>query len=65
LIILQGKELVAVYLLLKKDDRDLDPAQLSVKNRIEKVLFESLSIEEIESIEELYKKNVDVLGKKL
>ncbi len=65
MIILQGKELVAVYLLLKKDDSDLDPAQLSVKNRIEKVLFESLSIEEIESIEELYKKNVDVLGKKL
>ncbi len=65
MIILQGRELVGIYLLLKKNEDNLDAVQLSVKGKIEKVFFESLSIEEIESIEELYKKNVDVLGKKL
>lgn len=64
MILLQGNDLVGIYLLLIKNEENLDKIQLSVKNRIEKVLFECLSIEEIEAIEELYKKNVDVLGKK-
>lgn len=64
MILLQGNDLVAVYILLLKNESSLDKNQLGIKNRIEKILFECLSIEEIESIEELYKKNVDVLGKK-
>ncbi len=64
MILLQGNDLVGIYLLLINNEENLDKIQLSVKNRIEKVLFECLSIEEIEAIEELYKKNVDVLGKK-
>ncbi len=65
MMILQGNELVGIYLLLKENENSLDNIQLSVKTRIEKILFSSLSIEELESIEDLYKKNVDVLGKKL
>lgn len=65
MIVLQGNELVAVYLLLKENEEKLDHVQLSIKNKAEKILFEALSIEELESIEDLYKKNVDVLEKKL
>ncbi len=65
MMILQGNELVGIYLLLKENENNLDNTQLSVKTRIEKILFTSLSIEELESLEDLYKKNVDVLGKKL
>ena len=64
MILLQGNDLVALYILLLKNESLLDKNQQKIKNRIEKILFECLSIEEIESIEELYKKNVDVLGKK-
>ncbi len=65
MIVLQGNELVSVYLLLKENEEKLDHVQLSIKNKAEKILFEALSIEELESIEDLYKKNVDVLEKKL
>ncbi len=64
MILLQGNDLIAVYILLLKNETSLDTNQMGIKNKIEKILFERLSIEEIESIEELYKKNVDVLGKK-
>lgn len=64
MIILQGNDFVGVYLLLLKNEVSLDKNQLRVKQKMEKILFESLSIEEIESIEKLYKKNVDVLAKK-
>ena len=64
MILLQGNDLIAVYILLLKNESSLDKNQQKIKNKIEKILFECLSIEEIESIEELYKKNVDVLGKK-
>jgi len=64
LILLQGNDFVGVYLLLQKNEGSLDKNQLRVKQKMEKILFESLSIEEIESIEKLYKKNVDVLAKK-
>ncbi len=64
MIVLHGQDFVAVYLLLLKNESSLDKNQVHVKHRMEKILFERLSIEEIESIEDLYKKNVDVLGKK-
>jgi hypothetical protein len=61
---LEGNELLSIYLLLMKNEAILDYNQQSVKNKLEKVLFKYLSIEEIESIGELYEKKVDVLGKK-
>ncbi len=64
MIFLQGNELIGIYLLLVKNESSLDENQQRIKRKIEKILFESLSIEELESIEELYKKNVDVLVKK-
>jgi predicted lactoylglutathione lyase len=62
---IEGNELISIYLFLLKNEEFLDNNQQSVKNKIEKEIFNNLSIEEMESIGELYAKKVDVLGKKL
>ncbi len=61
---LEGNKLISIYLLLKKNEEDLDLNQQAVVNSMEKEIFSLLSIEEMESIEELYEKKVDILGKK-
>ncbi len=62
---IEGNELVSIYLLLIKNEENLDNIQQSVRYKAEKEIFKHLSIEEMESIGELYAKKVDVLGKKL
>ena len=62
---IEGNELVGIYLILIKNEENLDDNQQSVRYKIEKEIFKYLSIEEMESIGELYAKKVDVLGKKL
>ncbi len=62
---IEGNELISIYILLLKNQDNLDNKQQSVKYNIEKEIFKNLSIEEMESIGELYAKKVDVLGKKL
>ncbi len=62
---IDGNDLIAIYLLLQENDEKLDNLQQSIKYRAEKEIFRYLSIEQMESIGELYAKKVDVLGKKL
>jgi hypothetical protein len=62
---IEGNELIGIYLMLIKNEGNLDTNQQLVKYKIEKEIFNYLSIEEIETIGELYAKKVDVLGKKL
>lgn len=62
---LEGNELVSIYLLLIKNEENLDYNQESVRYKVEKEIFKYLSIEEMETIGELYAKKVDVLRKKL
>ena len=61
----EGNELIDIYLMLINNEEKLDKNQQSVRYKIEKEIFKCLSIEEMESIGELYAKKVDVLGKKL
>jgi hypothetical protein len=61
---IEGNELIGIYLLLMNNEEILDNYQQSVRYKIEKEIFSYLSIEEMESIGELYAKKVDVLGKK-
>ena len=61
---IEGNELIGIYLLLMNNEEILDNYQQSVRYKIEKEIFSHLSIEEMESIGELYAKKVDVLGKK-
>jgi len=62
---IEGNELVSIYLLLIKNEENLDNIQQLVRYKAEKEIFKHLSIEEMESIGELYAKKVDVLRKKL
>jgi len=51
---LEGKEIVAVYLLLKRGEPALDATLIAVRSRIERMLYSSLSIEEFENLEKIY-----------
>ena len=61
MIELKSRQTIALYLFLKNREDELDQALLELYNEIQRNLFLYLSIEEIESLEELYKNNIDVL----
>ena len=50
-VALAGGELIALYLMLKRDENTLDRAAESVLFKIEKILYERLTIGEIEEIQ--------------
>ena len=52
-------ETISVYLLLKTDENKLDPIRLRLLSRLEKRLYKELSIEEFESLNELYHKVIE------
>lgn len=64
-MVFDGNDLIAIYILMQKNEEKLDNIQTLLKYKIEKELFLYLSIEEMETIGELYAKKVDVSGKKL
>jgi hypothetical protein len=51
---LAGRRAVGLYLLLRRHEDELDGHTLAVLNDLERELFERLSIEDMERIEELY-----------
>ncbi len=61
MITLSKTELIKVYLLLKKNEKEIDNILYSLQNRIERALYNHLSIEEIENISNLSQKDIDVL----
>ena len=58
---LSGKELIGVYLLLRRHEKDFDMVFSQLFLRIESCLYDHLSIEELEHIEEIYAQDIDVL----
>ena len=56
---IDGKEIVGLYLYLQKEDQRLDPILNRLFNRIEDDLFNRLSIEQLENLEQLYEKGFD------
>lgn len=58
---LKSRQLVALYLFLKHREDELDDPLLQLYDELQRNLFSFLSIEEMESLEELYKNNIDVL----
>ncbi|WP_020613661.1 hypothetical protein [Sediminispirochaeta bajacaliforniensis] len=64
MIALHGNELIGVYLLLKHHEPEGDEPLADLMQRIETYLYQRLSIEEMEQIEYLYEKNIDVLSSK-
>lgn len=61
MIEMKSRQMVALYLFLKQREDELDEPLLQLYNELQRNLFSYLSIEEMESLEELYKNNVDVL----
>lgn len=53
---LSDKEIIGLYVLLKKHETDLDPVQWRMFQKLSKILWEKYSIEEVEDIERLYGK---------
>ncbi|ADN02023.1 hypothetical protein [Spirochaeta thermophila] len=54
MFLLNDKERLALYILLRRHEEELDPVLSRVKHRMEKWLFERLSIEEMSDVERVY-----------
>ena len=51
---LKGREVLAVYLMLKDTETELDETLLQLLDRLERGLYQELTIDEFESIRERY-----------
>ncbi len=56
MITIDKTEIIGLYLFFKKNEKSIDKKLLPLINRIEKELFEILTIDEYENIETLYDK---------
>ncbi len=61
---LSDREIVGIYIFLKRREEELDDTLFSFYTRLQRLLYEELSIEEMESIEELYREKVDILNRR-
>jgi len=50
------KEIVALFLSLKKHVQEHDPVQTRLMGKIERMLYEVMTIEEMETLEAVYKR---------
>ncbi|MGC9311630.1 MAG: hypothetical protein ACP5IA_02975 [Sediminispirochaetaceae bacterium] len=64
MIQIENSQIVALYLLLKSHEEELDRNLQVLYHNMQRELFSILSIEEMESLEELYKNDVEVLEKR-
>lgn len=51
---LKGREVLAVYLMLKDGEARLDETLLQLLDRLERGLYQELTIDEFENIRKLY-----------
>ncbi len=61
---LSGREMVGMYLFLKKSENELDEILTQLMLRFEKSLYGRLSIEEFERLGELYRAGTDFFADK-
>ncbi len=64
MITLTSKELTGMYLHLKENQESLDAVLDSLLHRIEKELYQYVSIGELEGLREKYNRGFDILAKK-
>lgn len=57
---LSTREITGLYLFLKSADSQ-DPVLIELQRKLASELYDSLTIEELESLEDFYSKNIDVL----
>ncbi len=61
MVTVDGRDLIGLYLFLKNREPELDTRLRSLLDRIERILFTRLSIDDFENLEEKYKKNQIIL----
>ena len=62
---LKPSEIIELYRVLKQSEGDIGARLVGLVDRIERSLYERLSIEELESISSLDRQAVEALSKKL
>lgn len=61
---LSDRQMVGLYLFLQKREEELDDTLFSLYTKIQKIFREELSIEEMETLDYLYEKKVDIFHRK-
>ncbi|MFO7850493.1 MAG: hypothetical protein R6V67_11075 [Spirochaetia bacterium] len=61
---LTDRQMVGLYLFLQNREEELDDTLFSLYTKIQKILKEELSIEEMETLDQLYAKKVDIFKQK-
>jgi len=61
MIQLDGREALGLFVLLKGGAADEDEILQGLMNRLERVIYDRLSVEEVENLPLLYRKNPDLL----
>ncbi len=56
---IEGREVIGIYLLLKRNEARLDKTLASTMARLERTLYQELSVEEFERLEEEYLRQSD------
>ena len=51
---LKGQEVLGVYLLLKEREQELEEPMLQLLDRLERALYQELTIDEFENIRDIY-----------
>ena len=62
---IRAEEIIALYRLLERNQEQLSPRLVPLLDRVERRLYNYLSIEEIESLPDLNEAAVEELSKKL
>ncbi len=65
MIELTGLRVAGVYLMLKKRESELDSMMSDLADELEAYLYDRLSIEEMEGLNELYQSEDTQLGSKI
>jgi hypothetical protein len=58
------REMVGLYIFLKRREEELDDTLFSLYTRLQRQLYGELSIEDMESIETLYREKVDIFNRR-
>ena len=62
MIELDGREIIGLYVFLRDHEGELDNRMVSLHERLERILHNRLSIEQMENIEKLYENNTDLFS---
>ncbi len=60
-ITLNNREIVGLFLLLSEHEEALDINMQKLENKLEKFIYDKISIQQLEKLGSLYRQGIDVL----